>query len=186
MQHFRLRCKHCQKEYTYCTYGNGPQYGTEEGCSMYYCAECQKAIDDALSKIPQKCRAYYSFVTNSETKEKLERVFKEEREKFKKSNHINAAKLVGDYGYESVEECTVDWVKYLRGVKKDGTVEFKVEKEYDLINEIETDKLYFDSTNNERQKYTPITQFKLPKLNELEVRPLSPPQGKIFHMGMKI
>ena len=45
---------------------------------MDYCAECQKAIDDALSKIPQKCRAYYSFVTNSETKEKLERIFKEE------------------------------------------------------------------------------------------------------------
>ena len=34
MQHYRLRCKHCGKEYTYCTYGNGPEYGTQEGCSM--------------------------------------------------------------------------------------------------------------------------------------------------------
>lgn len=185
MQHFRLRCKHCQKEYTYCTYGNGPEYGTEEGCSMYYCAECRKAIDDALSKIPQKCRPYYSFVTNSETKEKLERVFKEEREKFEKSNHINAARLVGDYGYESVEECTVDWVKYLRGVKKDGTVEFKVEKEYDLLNNIETDKLYSDTTNNEKQRYYPIVQFRFPKYDEIAVKPLSPPQGDMFYINTR-
>lgn len=54
MQHFILRCKHCQKEYTYCTYGNGPEYGTEAGCSMDYCAECQKAIDAAFRKIPVK------------------------------------------------------------------------------------------------------------------------------------
>lgn len=54
MQHFILRCKHCQKEYTYCTYGNGPEYGTEEGCSMEYCAECQKAIDKAFGAIPVK------------------------------------------------------------------------------------------------------------------------------------
>lgn len=56
MEHFILRCKHCHKEYTYCTYGNGPEYGTEYGCSMEYCAECQKAIDDALGKIPVKFR----------------------------------------------------------------------------------------------------------------------------------
>ena len=31
MQHLILRCKHCHKEYTYCTYGNGPEFGTEEG-----------------------------------------------------------------------------------------------------------------------------------------------------------
>lgn len=54
MQHFILRCKHCQKEYVYCTYGNGPEYGTEDGCSMDYCPECQKAIDEALRKIPIK------------------------------------------------------------------------------------------------------------------------------------
>lgn len=52
MQHIHRICKHCHREYTYCTYGNGPEYGTEEGCSMTYCAECQKAIDEALAKIP--------------------------------------------------------------------------------------------------------------------------------------
>ena len=52
MQHIRRICQHCHREYTYCTYGNGPEYGTEEGCSMTYCAECQKAIDETLAKIP--------------------------------------------------------------------------------------------------------------------------------------
>ena len=57
MQHFILRCKHCNKEYVYCTYGNGQEFGTEAGCSMEYCAECQKAIDLALGKIPVKFEA---------------------------------------------------------------------------------------------------------------------------------
>ena len=50
MQHYILRCKNCQREYTFCTYGNGPEYGTEEGCSMEYCSDCQKALDS----IPKK------------------------------------------------------------------------------------------------------------------------------------
>ena len=54
MQHIYRRCKHCNKEYLYCTYGNGPDWGTEKYCSMDYCGECQKAIDDALSKIPER------------------------------------------------------------------------------------------------------------------------------------
>ena len=54
MQHLLKRCKHCNKKYTYCTYGNGSIWGTEEHCSMDYCGECQTAINDALSKIPQK------------------------------------------------------------------------------------------------------------------------------------
>lgn len=29
MQHIYRRCKHCNKEYFYCTYGNGPDWGTE-------------------------------------------------------------------------------------------------------------------------------------------------------------
>lgn len=184
MQHLKLRCKHCHKEYTYCTYGNGPRYGTEDGCSMDYCAECQKAIDYVLSAIPQKCRPYYSLVTDSETKEKLEQLFNDERKKYKESCRINAAKLVGDYGYESVEECTSNFVKCIRGVKKDGTVEFKIEKEYDLINKTETDKLYSDPTNNKRQEYTPITQFRMPTKDELTMKPLSPPSGKMFWLDV--
>lgn len=54
MEHFKIRCKHCQREYTYCTYGNGPMWGTEAGCSKEYCAECQNAIDGVLGKIPVK------------------------------------------------------------------------------------------------------------------------------------
>lgn len=59
MQHLTLRCKHCQKEYIYCTYGNGPEFGTESGCSREYCSKCQRAIDFALSSIPVKYRKEY-------------------------------------------------------------------------------------------------------------------------------
>lgn len=48
MEHFILRCKHCHKTYTYCTYGN------DDGCSMDYCGECQTAIDKALGNIKVK------------------------------------------------------------------------------------------------------------------------------------
>lgn len=27
MEHIIRRCKHCNKEYTYCTYGNGTNWG---------------------------------------------------------------------------------------------------------------------------------------------------------------
>ena len=54
MQHIYRRCKNCNKEYVYCTYGNGPDWGTEKYCSMDYCGECQKEIDDALSDISAK------------------------------------------------------------------------------------------------------------------------------------
>ena len=54
MEHILRRCKHCNKEYTYCTYGNGLNWGTEEHCSMDYCGECQTAINNALSNIPKK------------------------------------------------------------------------------------------------------------------------------------
>lgn len=71
MEHWILRCKHCRKEYTYCTYGNGSQYGTEEGCSKEYCAECQKAIDEALNKIPQKFKPIEVEIEDKEILDKL-------------------------------------------------------------------------------------------------------------------
>ena len=76
MEHLILRCKHCHKEYTYCTYGNGPEFGTEEGCSREYCAECQKAIDEALSKIPEKFEPRYMEIKDKRIFEMLERVKK--------------------------------------------------------------------------------------------------------------
>lgn len=66
MQHLIRRCKHCGKSYTYCTYGNGPEYGTQEGCSMEYCAECQNAINEALAKIPIRIVKKYTPVNAKE------------------------------------------------------------------------------------------------------------------------
>ena len=72
MQHIYRRCKHCNKEYLYCTYGNGPDWGTEKYCSMDYCGECQKAIDDALSNIPER----YSYKMELTPKEEYDYINK--------------------------------------------------------------------------------------------------------------
>lgn len=58
MQHLILRCKHCGKTYTYCTYGN-----TDE-CSMEYCGECQSAINKALNDIPIKMIQKYKEIND--------------------------------------------------------------------------------------------------------------------------
>ena len=88
MQHFKLRCKHCHTEYTYCTHGNGSEYGTEEGCSKEYCARCQKAIDNALAKIPVECQPKYMEIHDSRIFEMFERVKKNYKESVEE-NPIN-------------------------------------------------------------------------------------------------
>lgn len=186
MQHISCRCKHCGKSYTYCTYGNGPQFGTEEGCSMEYCGECQTAINEALSKIPVKFKPTLVPVTDEKTKEFLDTLFKQEKEKFYSEKHLNFAKLVGNYGYETVEECTFQWVRYIRGVKTDGSVEYKVEKEYDISKKEITQKLYTDDRHNKKQSYTPCEQFRLPKKEIVGIKPLTPPTGEIFFNSPKL
>lgn len=89
MQHFILRCKHCQKEYTYCTYGNGPDYGTEEGCSMEYCAECQKAIDKAFSVIPVKFKPERKEIKEPLLLELFSKIREEEQQKKKEEEEKN-------------------------------------------------------------------------------------------------
>ena len=188
MQHISCRCKHCGKSYSYCTYGNGPQFGTEEGCSMEYCGECQTAINDALSKIPVKFRPTLVPVTDEKTKEFLDTLFKQEKEKFYSGSLPIVAKLVGDYGYETVEECTFQWVRYIRGVKTDGSVEYKVEKEYDVSKKEITQKLYTDDRRNKKQSYMPCKQYRLPKKENfsVEIKPLTPPTGEIFFNSPKL
>lgn len=87
MQHFILRCKHCNKEYTYCTYGNGPEYGTEAGCSMEYCAECQKAIDEAFAKIKVKFEPRYVEIQPTFGLDKILEGIKKEKKRKKKRTH---------------------------------------------------------------------------------------------------
>ena len=105
MQHYRLRCKHCGKEYTYCTYGNGPKYGTQEGCSMEYCAECQKAIDKALEAIPRRYVVEYTLLDDSndknisKTRIDLNKVFDEERDIYNTRSFVNLLQMIPDWGY---------------------------------------------------------------------------------------
>lgn len=49
MQHYVLRCKHCNSEYIWSPTGH-----RDDGGSRDYCPICQKAIDDALGKISVK------------------------------------------------------------------------------------------------------------------------------------
>ena len=183
MQHLIRRCKHCGKAYTYCTYGNGPKYGTQEGCSMDYCAECQKAIDDALAKIPLRIVKKYTLADAKEI-EHISKIFEEEKEKYYSTPKlINAAKMIPDWNCESVEMCYIDRTEYYKCVDYDGTILYKVAVEYDVIEEKFTGKKYFEV--DVYNGYVPVAQLRFPKFNsEAKVKPMAPPKGDLFYMGL--
>lgn len=189
MQHYKLRCKHCGKEYTYCTYGNGPEYGTQEGCSMEYCAECQKAINKALEAIPRRYVVEYTLLDDSNVKGiskiriDLNKVFDEERDKYNATSFVKLSQMIPDWGYEKVEKCFIDGVEYFRCTKKDGSVDFKVGMEYDVIDKKFTGNKYYDNKNPYR-KYTPVSQSKFCSIDLIPVKPLSKPEGDCFYMGL--
>lgn len=131
MQHWILRCKHCQKEYTYCTYGNGPGYGTEEGCSQEYCAECQKAIDKALSKIPIKFKPQLVEIEDDELLSTLEKI----KEKDNQKGCIKLTSITA--GLYDIEDCyTHDWKEYWIKYNRETPEEkhLFVAMQYDIIN----------------------------------------------------
>ena len=182
MQHLRRRCKHCGKAYTYCTYGNGPEYGTQEGCSMDYCAECQKAIDDALAKIPHRIVKKYTLVDAKEIK-RISKIFEKEKY-YSTPKFLNCRKMIPDWNCESVELCYIDKTEYYKCVEYDGTILYKVAVEYDVIEEKFTGKKYFevDVFNG----YVPVAQFRFPKYySEVRVKPMSPPKGDLFYITPK-
>lgn len=188
MQHFIRRCKHCGKTYTYCTYGNGPEYGTQEGCSMEYCAECQKAIDDALGKIPLRIVKKYALVNDAKEIERISKIFEEEKEKYYSTpKFLNLRKMIPDWNCESVESCYIDRTEYYKCVEYDGSILYKVAVEYDLIEENFTGENYFEVDAHDG--YVPVAQFKLPKWpkcnSEISVIPMSPPKGDLFYMEYK-
>lgn len=189
MQHYRLRCKHCGKEYAYCTYGNGPEYGTQEGCSMEYCAECQKAINKALEAIPRRYVVKYTLLDDSndknisKTRMDLNKVFDEERSIYKSTSFVTISQMMPDWGYEEVEKCFIDGIEYFRCTKKDGGIDFKVGMEYDVIDKKFTGNKYYDNKNPYR-KYTPVSQSKFCSIDLMPVKPLSKPKGDCFYMGL--
>lgn len=184
MQHFRRRCKHCGKAYTYCTYGNGPEYGTQKGCSMDYCAECQNAIDDALAKKTIRIVKKYTLVDAKEI-ERISKIFEEEKEKYYSTpKFLNLRKIIPDWNCESVEMCYIDKTEYYKCVEYDGTILYKVAVEYDLIEGNFTGKNYFE--NDVHDGYVPVAQFRLPKFySEVRVRPMNPPKGDLFYLDPK-
>lgn len=145
MEHIIRRCKHCNKEYTYCTYGNGTNWGTEESCSMDFCGECQKVINDALLKIPQKFSYKMELIPDKDF-DYINKCINSEKEKYIKEitdrvRFATASFYPGDE-YKDVEGCYINYIYYIRGIKENGDVEIKQSMEYDLISQKLTGKRY--------------------------------------------
>ena len=182
MQHIYRRCKNCNKEYLYCTYGNGPDWGTEKYCSMDYCGECQKAIDDALSKIPERY-SYKMELTPKEDYDYINKTIDTQYLEYKKeiTNNVlgvfGVTSIVMGDEYVDIEGCYINHIYYTRGTKENGDIEIKQSMEYDLIEKKLTGKKYrfYDMPC---MKYKPLTQLKFPSVELLETKPLEPPTGK--------
>ena len=151
MQHFILRCKHCQKEYTYCTYGNGPIYGTEEGCSMDYCAECQKAIDKALSQITVKFVAKPVEISEPRLLDVFKKIKDEYQTTNKNSFTFTQVVLFNLNEYDIVETYIHNNKKYQIKWNEDTPDEKHIFlfMEYDVVNEQFTNKVWkFDEKDS--------------------------------------
>ena len=184
MEHIYRRCKNCNKEYVYCTYGNGPDWGTEKYCSMDYCGECQKAIDDALSKIPER----YSYKMELIPKEDYDYISKTIDTQYQEYKKEISNNLLGGFGvtsitmgdeYVDIEGCYINHIYYTRGTKENGDVEIKQSMEYDLIDKKLTGKKYrfYDMPC---MRYKPLSILKFPTVELLKVKPLDPPTGKLL------
>lgn len=187
MQHFILRCKHCQKEYTYCTYGNGPDYGTEEGCSMDYCAECQKAIDKALSQIAVKFVAKPIEIDEP----LLFKVFKKIKDEYQSTNKNSfpfITQVLFDLNeYDFVETYIHNNKKYQVKWNEDTPNEKHIFlfMEYDVVNEQFTNKVWrFDE--KDRYVYSSNAAKVLQKhleQHKITESTMPPPTGELLYNG---
>ena len=94
MEHLILRCNHCKKQYTYCTYGNGPEYGTEKDCTKEYCAECANAINNALKSIPIRFEGRPVKITDSKEEERINKIFDIACSEYKKTVKIRCSYFI--------------------------------------------------------------------------------------------
>ena len=149
MQHFILRCKHCKKEYTYCTYGNGHEYGTEEGCSREYCSECQKAIDNALKSIPIKFRPIKEEVTDEKEKQKILQELESIKSEVEKKDCFNVVSLLNSK-FDNIDRYTYNGKTYYVEYDDENPNDkhLSIEVEYDIINEKSTSKVWRTTNNN--------------------------------------
>ncbi len=185
MQHFHLRCKHCHKEYTYCTYGNGPEYGTEAGCSMEYCAECQKAIDEALTTIPIKYGWRFKEIKEPRIFDFLAKIKKEYLDSKKDSLFPSIETFYPWDGYDNREDYRYKGRTYV--VRwNDATPDKKIvtiKAEYDLIKKDFTGKAWedYDNTKTHYQYCRPTKLFSSVSPSDSNVG-LGLPTGKLFFL----
>ena len=190
MQHIKCRCKHCQKVYYYCTYGNGPEYGTEEGCTQEYCGECQTAIDKAFGHIPVKFKPKYKEIRPSLGIEKmLDNIKREQPEDPYPGVFCTSGP---DEGYDNVEEYTHN-NKTFRVEWDDNKPEDKhyfIKMEWDIAKHNFTGKAwesdnygdsycYFQTvTKLNRQMMSAFEKF---QVDEISPNPMSSPVGDLFY-----
>lgn len=154
MEHIKIRCKHCKKEYIYCTYGNGPEYGTEEGCSKEYCAECQQAIDNALANIPVKFKPIKVEITDEKEKKKILSQLYDIKTKAEKNDVFHVIRLNwGSSNYDNIDIYTYNsktyYVEYNDDTPNDKHL--LIEMEYDITAEKVTSKLWKTTHENSFQ-----------------------------------
>ena len=179
MEHLIFRCKHCNKEYLYCTYGNGEGYGTEKGCTREYCAECANAIQKALETIPVKYEGRKQLITDTKEFDIINSIFDKCKKEFYDSSFLKVAKFITDTGYDKIEGCYIKKVEYHRCTKENGEVDIYCYKEFDLNNNKFTGKNYFEN-KNPCEQYFLLSQLKLDKVFTKETKPMEPPIGKLF------
>ena len=185
MQHLILRCKHCHKEYTYCTYGNGPEFGTEEGCSREYCADCQKAIDNALSKIPVGYSSKYMEIHDSRIFEMFERVKQNYKEAVAKNPMEGLAiETLSMSLYDNTETYIHDGIKY-KVEWDDETPEDKhvfIYAEFNLTTQKFTGKPW-KVLNDSSDYYSHRRCLKLKRreISTQQIGMCEPPVGKLYY-----
>lgn len=185
MEHLILRCKHCQKEYTYCTYGNGPEYGTEAGCSMEYCAECQTAIDKAFANIKVKFEPRYIEIKPTFGLDKLLEGIKGEQQPTDSSIFNFNVYCNGDNGYDNVEEYTHNGKRFHVEYNDDGEKHYFIQVEYDIEKQkYNTEKPWRTDDNSDTYTFYRSlrrhTEKMTAALANLKPRNLEPPLGQLF------
>lgn len=183
MQHYILRCKHCQKEYTYCTYGNGPEFGTECGCSMDYCAECQTAIDNALSQITKKFEARDLEIDQPGLFSVFDKIRTEEEKKEKLWPSILRFGECGNY--DNAEIYVHDRKKFFVRWNDDTPDEkhIFISMEYDLLNNEFTKNPWKYDVNDYYMRSPNVSRCLARALANKQSLPL--PKGKLNYMDFE-
>jgi hypothetical protein len=158
---------------------------------MDYCGCCQKAINNALAKIPVRYVKKFTYVSDQDEIDFLKNTFEEEKLKYEESKNDNIifgslVKVVPSMGYKDIEHCTINWVEYHKCVEPDGRVLFEVAMEYDTVDGKFTNRKYED-IDGSRTYYQPVSITRMFDSVDyiVPVCPMSPPKGDFLYMSIK-